>query len=192
MGERLPAGGGRFAVFVGRNGVLLRDYMEHRSSEVRACEQLSRCGRRSFKRPFCTLPHLPTFSSLSVSFALHASSTSKSNPPRFPTQLLILHLLSPTDKYKITAQTPVYTARAALAKKVKGFWANSINNCGQLAQFVDPVDETALSFLEDVWVEHDKEDPRNWEVRFVSCLCFWLHSGDWTGRRGRDRLLDIA
>jgi len=56
--------------------------------------------------------------------------------------------------------------RAALAAKSDKFWYTAIMNCGQSAQFVDPVDHEALQHLDDVWIEHDA-DPRNWTITFT-------------------------
>lgn len=71
------------------------------------------------------------------------------------------------DKFKLERQKPVYKARAELASKVPQFWYNSLQNCGPMAQFIDPVDEDALKHLKEVSIEHG-EDVREFEVKFVS------------------------
>ncbi|BGP10414.1 Protein SET [Rhodotorula toruloides] len=69
-------------------------------------------------------------------------------------------------KFKLERQKPVYKARAELASKVPQFWYNSLQNCGPMAQFIDPVDEDALKHLKEVSIEHG-EDVREFEVKFT-------------------------
>jgi hypothetical protein len=54
-----------------------------------------------------------------------------------------------------------------LAKKVKGFWFNALKNCRATAPFIDSVDEQTLQHLEDVTIDHDEKDVRDWEITFV-------------------------
>lgn len=72
------------------------------------------------------------------------------------------------DKFKVQQTAPVYKSRAELAKKVKSFWLNALKNCRATAPFLDAVDEQTLTHLEDVWIEHDDKDVRNYEITFVS------------------------
>lgn len=67
----------------------------------------------------------------------------------------------------MTANKPIHAKRAALAKLVPQFWTKALNNNASFVPFIDPVDKEALEFLEDVWIEHNEEDPRDFEIRFV-------------------------
>lgn len=71
------------------------------------------------------------------------------------------------DSHKVQLSKPVYKARSDLAKKVKGFWFNALKNCRATAPFIDTVDEQALQHLEDVTIEHEDKDVRNWEITLV-------------------------
>ncbi|KAK4047310.1 hypothetical protein OIV83_005488 [Microbotryomycetes sp. JL201] len=64
---------------------------------------------------------------------------------------------------KIKAQKPIFKARSESAKKIKQFWLTALRNCRQTAQFVDPVDEAALTHCTNVWIEHDEKDPRTFD-----------------------------
>ncbi|GAA5860100.1 hypothetical protein JCM8547_009177 [Rhodosporidiobolus lusitaniae] len=70
-------------------------------------------------------------------------------------------------EYKIKQQRPVYDQRAQLAKKVPHFWPTSLQNCRQVAQFIDPVDEDAFKHLTGVDIVHGDKDVRDYEVRFT-------------------------
>ncbi|GAA5907841.1 hypothetical protein JCM6882_004571 [Rhodosporidiobolus microsporus] len=70
-------------------------------------------------------------------------------------------------KFKVAAQKPVYAARASLAQKIPQFWTQSLANCRNIAQFVDPVDEDAMQHLTNVEIVHDEKDVREFEVKFT-------------------------
>ncbi|GAA5915422.1 hypothetical protein JCM5296_002631 [Sporobolomyces johnsonii] len=69
-------------------------------------------------------------------------------------------------KFKLEKQQPVYKARSELAAKIPNFWFESLQNCGTVAQFIDPVDEEALKHLKDVEIVHG-DDVREYEVKFT-------------------------
>ena len=77
----------------------------------------------------------------------------------------------------MTANKPIHAKRAALAKQVPKFWLNALANNMSFVPFIDPVDKEAFEFLEDVWIEHNEEDPRDFEIRFVRSFPLAVRGG---------------
>ncbi|KAH6917425.1 hypothetical protein BKA70DRAFT_334487 [Coprinopsis sp. MPI-PUGE-AT-0042] len=62
---------------------------------------------------------------------------------------------------------PVYEKRRAIVKEIKNFWPVALMNNHLFAFHVQhSADQTALSFLEDVWVTRDSVDHRCFTVEF--------------------------
>lgn len=59
------------------------------------------------------------------------------------------------DKFKVTANKPVYERRAALAAKVPKFWFNALNNCTPISAFIVSRSLLAVSWggigFTDIW-----------------------------------------
>ncbi|ORY86702.1 hypothetical protein BCR35DRAFT_302421 [Leucosporidium creatinivorum] len=70
-------------------------------------------------------------------------------------------------KHKLHHLRPTLLTRQTLSKKIPSFWLSALKNCRATARFVDPADEIALKHLDEVWIEHGKEDPREWEFKLT-------------------------
>ncbi|SCZ87281.1 BZ3500_MvSof-1268-A1-R1_Chr2-2g04747 [Microbotryum saponariae] len=67
-------------------------------------------------------------------------------------------------KVKVASQRTNFLERSRIAAKVPSFWARSLQNCRQVAELIDAIDEDVFNHLSDVWIQHDDKDPRNWEI----------------------------
>lgn len=45
-----------------------------------------------------------------------------------------------------------------------------MSNCEAFSAYIDPVDRECLDFLQEIELVFDKEDVRNFDVKFVSCF----------------------
>jgi template-activating factor I len=67
----------------------------------------------------------------------------------------------------------VYARRRAVTKAIPKFWAIALmNNQKFLFQAQHHTDQMALSYLEDVWVIRDPDEPRCFTIEFVSVIRF--------------------
>ena len=64
---------------------------------------------------------------------------------------------------------PVYEKRRQIAKSIPSFWPVALMNHSMFAYHAQHnADKTALSYLEDVWVEKDPLEHRCFTIEFVS------------------------
>ena len=76
---------------------------------------------------------------------------------------------------------PMYEKRRQVIKSIPNFWPVAMMNNSALAfQIQHNADQTALSYLEDVWVEKNTKEHRCFTIEFVSDRSFsffeWLYS----------------
>lgn len=69
-------------------------------------------------------------------------------------------------KHELKLNTPLYKKRAEIVSSVKDFWFQSLINCMATNVYIDDADHEALSYLSDVQVERDIEDPRAATITF--------------------------
>jgi len=71
------------------------------------------------------------------------------------------------ERHAQRALIPVYEKRRAVTKAIPKFWPVALMNHGMFALHVQHhVDQLALSYLEDVWVNRDLKEPRCYAVEF--------------------------
>ena len=68
---------------------------------------------------------------------------------------------------------PVYEKRRQITKSIPSFWPVALMNHAMIAYHAQHnADKTALSYLEDVWVEKDPLEHRCFTIEFVSFCVF--------------------
>ncbi|CAH7667098.1 hypothetical protein BY996DRAFT_4580626 [Phakopsora pachyrhizi] len=68
--------------------------------------------------------------------------------------------------HKVKLLEPIYKSRSEFIKTIPGFWLKTMTNDGYFNRYIDPIDRDALCHLEDLTIEHDKEDARNVTFHF--------------------------
>ena len=67
------------------------------------------------------------------------------------------------------ALKPVYERRREIVKSIPGFWPNALIRHSLFAYHAQHnADQSALNFLEDLWVEKDPNEHRCFTIEFVS------------------------
>lgn len=67
------------------------------------------------------------------------------------------------------ALKPVYERRRQIVKSIPGFWPNALIRHSLFAYHAQHnADQSALNFLEDLWVEKDPNEHRCFTIEFVS------------------------
>jgi template-activating factor I len=70
---------------------------------------------------------------------------------------------------------PMYEKRRQVIKSIHNFWPVAMMNNGTLAYHIQHnADQTALSYLEDVWVEKDDKEHRCFTIEFVGGRNYFL------------------
>lgn len=73
------------------------------------------------------------------------------------------------ERKSLEAQIPLYQERRAVVKAINKFWPVAIMHDPELLVHVAHTqDQTALSYLEDLWVEFDPKEVRAFTLEFVS------------------------
>ncbi|KAG0695489.1 hypothetical protein DFH29DRAFT_1030328 [Suillus ampliporus] len=64
--------------------------------------------------------------------------------------------------------TPVYEKRHAIVKSIDKFWPMALMNNSMISFHVQhkPIDQLALSYLEDLWIVCDPKEPRCYTIEF--------------------------
>ena len=63
---------------------------------------------------------------------------------------------------------PLYEKRRQVIKTISNFWPVAMMNNSTLACYIQhSADKTALSYLEDIWVEKDAKEHRCFTIEFV-------------------------
>jgi template-activating factor I len=66
----------------------------------------------------------------------------------------------------------VYERRRAITKAIPKFWAVALMNNQLVSMHAQhQTDQSALSYLEDLWVARDAKEPRCYTIEFVSVHC---------------------
>ena len=77
----------------------------------------------------------------------------------------------PTERQAQLKLIPVYQKRREVVRTIEKFWPVALMNNPVIAFHAQhSADQRALSFLEDLWVERDKQEPRCYSIEFVSSL----------------------
>lgn len=80
-------------------------------------------------------------------------------------------LISCVERQAQARLRPVYEKRREITKKIPNFWPVALKNHSLIDYHIQhTVDQTALTYLEDVWVEKDPKEHRCFTIEFVSCL----------------------
>ncbi|KAN0063933.1 hypothetical protein ACQY0O_003539 [Thecaphora frezii] len=69
-------------------------------------------------------------------------------------------------KQELKMQVPLFEKRAKIVADVEDFWFQSMVNCMAMNVYVDDADHEALSYLSDVKVDRDLDDPRAATITF--------------------------
>lgn len=69
-------------------------------------------------------------------------------------------------KHELKLQAPLYKKRAEIVSSVKDFWFQALINCMATNVYIDDADHEALSYLSNVDVERDLNDPRAATITF--------------------------
>lgn len=70
--------------------------------------------------------------------------------------------------------TPVYEKRREVLKTIPHFWAVALMNHTLIAMHAQHhTDKLALSYLEDLWIVRDKDEPKVFTIEFVRVLFFY-------------------
>ena len=68
---------------------------------------------------------------------------------------------------------PFYEKRREVIKTISNFWPVAMMNNSTLACYIQhSADKTALSYLEDIWVEKDAKEHRCFTIEFVGGRTF--------------------
>ena len=92
----------------------------------------------------------------------------------FPTPVL-MNIVS--ERRALDYLQPYYEKRRPILKTIKDFWPRAFQNMsGTSLHLQHQQDQEALSFLEDVWLVRDKEEPRCFTLEFVCRIYLFLLS----------------
>ncbi|KAJ1018063.1 hypothetical protein NDA16_004932 [Ustilago loliicola] len=69
-------------------------------------------------------------------------------------------------KHELKLNAPLYKKRADIVSSVKDFWFQALINCMATNVYIDDADHEALSYLSNVEVDRDIEDPRAATITF--------------------------
>lgn len=78
-------------------------------------------------------------------------------------------LIYSSERQAQAALKPVYERRREIVKSIPGFWPNALIRHSLFAYHAQHnADQSALNFLEDLWVEKDPNEHRCFTIEFVS------------------------
>lgn len=81
----------------------------------------------------------------------------------------VLTIKLPIERQAQATLRPVYEKRREVAKTIPNFWPLALTNHSLVAYHSQHnADQTALSYLEDIWVEKDEKEHRCFSIEFVS------------------------
>ncbi|SNX87651.1 related to SET protein (Protein phosphatase 2A inhibitor) [Melanopsichium pennsylvanicum] len=69
-------------------------------------------------------------------------------------------------KHELKLNAPLYKKRAEIVSSVKDFWFQALINCMATNVYIDDADHEALSYLSNIEVERDIDDPRAATITF--------------------------
>lgn len=69
-------------------------------------------------------------------------------------------------KHELKLNAPLYKKRADIVSSVKDFWFQALINCMATNVYIDDADHDALSYLSNIEVDRDIEDPRAATITF--------------------------
>ena len=100
----------------------------------------------------------------------------------FPGRGLPIAERGPAERHAIKQLKPLYEKRRSVLKGIPKFWYQALMNCDEFAIHAQHEDDvSALSYLEDLWVERDATEPRCFTVEMVRRSAALYASG--SGRR---------
>ncbi|CDS00090.1 hypothetical protein [Sporisorium scitamineum] len=70
-------------------------------------------------------------------------------------------------KHELKLNAPLYKKRAEIVSSIPDFWFQALINCSETNVYIDDADHDALSYLSNVEVHRDVEDPRAAEIIFT-------------------------